>query len=156
MEFIVKIDQREKKPWFVIGNNNHFKYQFSRNATADYTITGGESEIAIERKSLIDFFGTMILGKDNAGNRKRDRFENEIERMQSIRNTFIIVEAPLDRILQCGISLKGQIYKILLFRAILRLKKKYPKTRWIFATDRQSAEKIGLRILFNAYQKINR
>ena len=156
-EFIIKIDQREKKPWFTGLNQTHSKktsIRYARNETADYTIEGGENEIAIERKSLIDMLGTLSLAKDDAGNRKRDRFEREIGRMQGIRQSYIVVEAPLERILQCGQALKGQISKILLLRIIIRLKRKYPRTRWFFAANREQAEQISFTLLWKAYQKI--
>lgn len=100
--------------------------------------------------------GTLSLAKDDAGNRKRDRFEKEIKRMQGIRQTFIVVEAPLERVLQTGQAIKGQISKILLLRAIIRLKKKYPRTRWYFAANREHAEMIGFMLLWKAYQRINK
>ena len=156
---IIKIDQREKKPWFTGLNQTHSKktsIRYARNETADYTILGGEDEIAIERKTLIDMLGTLSLAKDDAWNRKRDRFENEIRRMQGIRQTFIVVEAPLERVLQTGLAIKGQISKILLLRAIIRLKRKYPRTRWYFAANREHAEMIGFMLLWKAYQQINK
>lgn len=154
-EFIIKIDQREKKPWFLLLAPK-IKIRYARNTTADYTIEGGEQEIAIERKTLVDILGTLSLAKDDAGNRKRDRFEKEIKRMQGIRQTFIVVEAPLERVLQTGLAIKGQISKILLLRAIIRLKMKYPQTRWYFATNREQAEMIGFILLWRAYQRINK
>ena len=159
MQFTILIDNREKLPWTfesVQQAGYPVRLAVTRNATADYSIEGGTDLIAIERKSLVDFQGTMGLATDMAGNRKRDRFEREIARMQDIQQSYIVVEAPLSRVLRAGEAIKGQLAKLLLIRAILRLKKRYTRTRWIFARDRAEAETLSYLLMAKAAKRLKR
>lgn len=55
--------------------------------SGDYSLLGYEKRVAIERKSLADWYGT--LGKD------RDRFERELERLRSYEFAAVVIEASL-------------------------------------------------------------
>ena len=80
MEII--IDSREQKP-----------YSFStptRTATletGDYSISGGERLIAVERKSINDLIGSLT--------RHRDRFERELHRGMALQYFALVVESSL-------------------------------------------------------------
>jgi ERCC4-type nuclease len=63
-------------------------------ATADYTVAGLESYIAIERKSLSDFIGSVT--------HERPRFEREMARLRAYRFRAVIIEADLGMILNRG------------------------------------------------------
>ena len=52
--------------------------------TGDYSIKGHETEIAVERKSVSDFYGTITRG--------RERFERELERMATMKRSAIVIE----------------------------------------------------------------
>jgi DNA excision repair protein ERCC-4 len=58
----------------------------------DYSYVGGESSVAIERKTLSDWIATLTYG--------RDRFERELDRLASYRHAVIVVEAHLDEVLR--------------------------------------------------------
>ncbi|MFH1933317.1 MAG: ERCC4 domain-containing protein [Pseudomonadota bacterium] len=78
----LKIDSREKLP-----------YQFNcpsetgTLSTGDYSVSGLENHISIERKELNDLIGCLSKG--------RDRFERELFRGKSLDYFCLIVEADL-------------------------------------------------------------
>lgn len=53
--------------------------------SGDYSVKGHEDEFAIERKSLADLIGTITQG--------HERFERELQRLESFRYAAIVVEA---------------------------------------------------------------
>jgi len=55
--------------------------------TGDYSIEGYEDRITIERKSLIDLFGSTGQG--------RERFEREFERLSKFEYAALVIEAGL-------------------------------------------------------------
>jgi DNA excision repair protein ERCC-4 len=78
---VVVIDTREQRP-----------YWFPRSVvrtlrSGDYSIEGHEDEVAIERKSKADAYGTIGGG--------RDRFRREIERLARYDFAAIVVESSL-------------------------------------------------------------
>lgn len=82
----VIVDSREQKP-----------YRFVRMAVAalpagDYSIQGFESEVAIERKTLQDAYGSLGNG--------RARFERELQRLAKFRYAAIVVESTLQDFLK--------------------------------------------------------
>lgn len=83
--FRVVIDTREQAPFTFQGLRTDAKdgrRQLvvetipSTLATGDYSIEGLEELISIERKSVSDFYGTILAG--------RDRFERELQRLQEM------------------------------------------------------------------------
>lgn len=50
----------------------------------DYSVVGLESTVAVERKSLADFYGCLTDG--------RERFENALHRLAAIRYPLVVVE----------------------------------------------------------------
>jgi len=53
--------------------------------TGDYSVRGFESAVAVERKSLPDFLGSIGAG--------RERFKAELERLASFERKWVMVEA---------------------------------------------------------------
>lgn len=77
MDYIVKIDTREQRPW-----------EFSSSEsivlkTGDYTIKGMEDILCLERKGSITEF---------AGNVTDKRFDRELERMRAFKYAFLVLE----------------------------------------------------------------
>ena len=154
--FTIQIDYREKTPWlFEVARASGIPYRLVMRKvnSGDYTFVGGDNVIAVERKSMADFMKTMSLSLDGSGKQLRYRFSLEIARLQKIQESYIIVEAPLQRVLQIGTALKGQIAKLLLLRAILRMKRLYPRTRWIFAPNREEAQQVAFFVLHRAWNR---
>lgn len=73
------IDTREQRPW------NLEPAVRKGLQTGDYSVTGLEDLLCVERKSLPDLLGVMSSG--------RSRFERELARMAEFERAFLVVEA---------------------------------------------------------------
>jgi len=78
-EFIIAVDSREQEPW-------GFSVPVVRKKldAGDYSVVGLEAHVAVERKSVQDFLGTVIRG--------RDRFRQELLRLQGYELACVVVE----------------------------------------------------------------
>lgn len=85
----VIIDSREQEPY---GFNPRLITPVRAALPAgDYSVAGLEQSVAVERKTLEDFVGTVT--------RARDRFYRELERFQSYARACVVVEADLEDVL---------------------------------------------------------
>ncbi len=84
---VIAVDSREQ-----------LEYSFSvpclrkKLDAGDYSVVGLESQVAIERKSVQDFVGTVI--------RSRDRFREELKRLQGYAMACVVVEGNLRDLLE--------------------------------------------------------
>lgn len=111
--------------------------------TGDYSLDGFTSEIAIERKSLPDFFGTLSPATDKG--QRRDRFVRELERLNCIPFATVVVEAEISRIYNgppevSSFSPKSAMRSVLAWRA------RYPNVHWDFLPGRRFAEQWTFRL----------
>lgn len=116
MDFRIVIDTREKEPYC-------FSCAMERRAlpAGDYSVSGHESEIAIERKSLVDFSHTVI--------HDISRFSVELGKLAVYRAACIVVEADLDRVLrgEHATELRGVCPRSLLGAALsINLRQRVP------------------------------
>lgn len=77
----IVIDTREQLPHAFA----HCQTETRKLDAGDYSVAGMESVVAIERKTLGDFLGTVT--------HDRDRFMRELARMKGYRWKWIVVEA---------------------------------------------------------------
>ena len=71
---IILIDSREQRPYTFQNIKPEPPETIMQGlTTGDYSVAGFESRICVERKSMIDLFGSVGTG--------RQRFEREMERM---------------------------------------------------------------------------
>ncbi len=96
VKFRISIDSREQQP-YMFGCST---IQRCLDA-GDYSVDGLDGVVAVERKSLADFAKTVI--------HDRERFEREMEKLQTYAAACIVVEADLDPVLRgaCGDLLRG-------------------------------------------------
>lgn len=81
-------DTREQRPWEL--NTELFAVERGTLTTGDYTIAGLQDRLAIERKSLGDFVGTVI--------HDWMRFRKELYRLAAFDVAAVVVEADLSDI----------------------------------------------------------
>ena len=88
-ELVIAVDTREQEP---------YSFDPSRVSTVrralpagDYSLAGRETDVAIERKSLEDFVGTAIHG--------RERFARELRRLAAYDFACVVVEAEMEDVL---------------------------------------------------------
>tara|TARA_R110000851_G_scaffold268071_1_gene420652 strand:+ start:336 stop:767 length:432 start_codon:yes stop_codon:yes gene_type:complete len=86
---LVLRDTREQVPWTFEGQG--IQTAPASLATGDYTVPGLEHAVAIERKSLDDWVGTVM--------RHRGRFYRELDRMRAVRFRCVIIEAGVREIM---------------------------------------------------------
>ncbi|MEN6358251.1 MAG: ERCC4 domain-containing protein [Armatimonadota bacterium] len=82
---VVVVDTREKEPYTF----DPARVEVVRRALAagDYSLLGLESSVAVERKSMEDFVGTVIRG--------RERFANELAKLRGCEFACVVVEGSL-------------------------------------------------------------
>ena len=88
MDFRIVIDSREQQPYTFA-----CEVVKARLDAGDYSVVGFEQRVAVERKSLRDFVGTVI--------HDFDRFARELQRLSAMEAACIVVEADLTAVL-CG------------------------------------------------------
>jgi DNA excision repair protein ERCC-4 len=86
--FTVAIDTREQLPYAWEG----VTCQQATLVAGDYSIIGMESVVAVERKAWPDFYGCLTTG--------RERFENSLHRLASVRYPAVVIEASMDDFLR--------------------------------------------------------
>lgn len=157
-DFRIAIDTREQAPWSFTG----FRADAAQGrkpliiqtvtttlASGDYSIDGLEAEVSIERKSVADFYGT-ILGD-------RARFERELARLQAMCETGghaeIVVEGdwldltqlpnPQSRFTDAELSTKRKV----VFRSVIAWRQRFPLVHWERMPSRREAEQYAFRVL---------
>jgi ERCC4-type nuclease len=144
MDFIVVTDSREQKP-----------FQFPETKTivaalpaGDYSVSGFEHSIAIERKSLQDLYQSLTW--------ERDRFEREIERLRDYEFSAVVIEADwLAIAAPMGVFpfWDNRTNPKSIIGTILTWSIRYPRTVWLPMPNRSYAERITLRILEKFYKE---
>jgi DNA excision repair protein ERCC-4 len=86
----ILVDSREQLPYSFTGLVPPSAIKITTLSAGDYSIEGLQDQVAGERKSLIDAYGTFGKG--------RDRFERELEKLSQYRFSFVVLEADWDTI----------------------------------------------------------
>lgn len=151
--FTIVIDTREQAPWSFIGikTDSDKKYRPMIVCTTrmkldsgDYSISGYENQISIERKSLSDAFGTFTVD--------RERFERELERLNAMKYAAVVIEgdwsgiaAGPERSTRSELH-RGVIGKTCL-RSICAWSQRFPNVHWWALPTRLWAERWAFRQL---------
>jgi ERCC4-type nuclease len=114
--------------------------------TGDYSIEGLEDQVAIERKSLEDFF--HCVGSD------RSRFENQLERLNALPCGRMVIEADWERMLR-GCPNSKLKPKTVVRSVISWQMDAFPNVHWWFMPGKRLAEVVAFRIL-DRYWRVNR
>lgn len=150
--FTVIVDTREQSPYQFQTFKADAKYKTQTGLprplfipvetatlkTADYSIKGYETEIAIERKSLTDLFGTLGSG--------RERFIRELERLSEFKVAHVVIEADWRTILESPPE-RTKLSPKSVFRSINAWEQEFPTIHWQFMWIRAIAEHKTFRIL---------
>lgn len=142
-EFCIICDTRESKPYnFLTVSSPPPKTIRKKLDTGDYSILGmEESGITIERKSLIDLFGSV--GKN------RKRLEAEFVRMRKFDYAGIVIESSLSDIFNKPPS-RSKMNPKAVFRTIISWSVRYNVHVWPM-WNREAAEKTTFLLLKNYY-----
>lgn len=144
--FTVAIDSREQRPYSFKGllsdarqGRRPLVVQTATVALSqgDYSIVGCETEIAIERKSLADLYHT--LGQE------RERFQRELERLNSLRWAAVVVESDWAEVL--APQERSRLLPKSVYRSILAWSQRFPGAHWFLLPGRRLAEITTFRLL---------
>ncbi len=134
------VDTREQKPLWV-------KNIVSKKLNVgDYSLEGFEDRISIERKSLIDLFGTLGGG--------HKRFKKELEKSRSYDYFAIVIEGSYTKCLEKDFvgsyysKMRGYVITSILFTLHIKY-----GINIFFANNRIEAKKI-IKEIFKSYTKI--
>jgi DNA excision repair protein ERCC-4 len=81
---VIIVDTREQRAWEF---TNDVDVQIATLETGDYSVNGATDYVRIERKSLPDLVGCVA--------QSRERFEDELRRLESYAVRAVIVEASI-------------------------------------------------------------
>ncbi len=88
---IILVDTREQLPYLFERFPNWIGSTIRQGLpTADYSIVGYESVIAVERKTLVDIVGSLMSG--------RERFLREMERLSEFKYKCLCIEATREEL----------------------------------------------------------
>lgn len=145
--FVIAIDTREQAPFTfdrlradVREGGAALNVQTERRSflSGDYSIKDHENEIAIERKSLSDLFGS--IGKEHK------RFKREIIRLSAMRYAAVVAEADWAEILAAPPKFT-QLPPKIVYRTILAWQLEFPSVHWWLCPGRNFAEITTFRLL---------
>lgn len=105
--------------------------------SGDYSLVGYESRVAVERKSLADWYGTLGKG--------RDRFERELERLRSYDFAAVVIEASLTEMATAPPEFT-QLNPKTVYRTFVAWQVRYP-VKFIPCDGRRLAEITTFRLL---------
>ncbi len=133
------------------------------DSLGDYSIAGLTDQVAIERKSRDDVWGT-ILGWEtnyqatNGLSGRRQRFEKELENLSKINAACVVVEASWEECIQqmpeWGIKPAATNRKIF-FRSVISFQQRF-KLPWNFMPSRRAAEVFAFRFLERYWKKLSK
>ena len=139
---IIIIDTREQDPYKFRASSSVDSVVHEKLDHGDYSIKGYEHLITIERKKNVDEIAGN-LGKHRA------RFERELERMQSSKRRYIVIEDHWSSIYNK--KRFSRVHPNAIFESILALSMKY-HVHVIFAGSRKTAHKIVRSLLLRAFK----
>lgn len=137
----VIIDTREQQPYSF---NPDSVGTVSRGLdVGDYSLEGFEKLVAVERKSLDDYVGSLI--------RSRERFLREIAKMQDIPNRLVVVEGSLADVM--GWNYRSGVHPNSVLGGTISLIVDH-EIPVIFCSDRQLACRFTEEYLKRVYRKL--
>ena len=173
MPFIILVDKAEKAPFsfdglrsrsFIDKEMRIYQPRTERRylgiGMGDYSIEGYESRIAIERKSMADWQGTLLGWRhevETAGDGnwtididRRARFKRELGKLAAMEAKAVVIEASFGECLfrapEWGKRTSAENVKYL-HSTYIAWQQEFPGVPWIFCDDRRMAEITAFRIL---------
>lgn len=141
--------KQDSIPSFIVDTREQNPYQFEGNAisrkldTGDYSLDGLESVAAVERKELSDFIGCCTFG--------RGRFERELSRACSMRRLWVVIEGNFSQI--AGHQYRSEANPESVIGSIAAWECRFDPVRFVFASNRQSGQRITAKLLTRAWKE---
>jgi len=130
------VDTREQTPY-------EFAIESTRSTlkTGDYSVSGLENEIAIERKELGDFLNCLT--------NDRERFERELDRAAQMRRLWVVIESDLRKI--AGGNYRNLVPSEAVLGTFAAWENRYPSVRFVWASDRKTGQRVTEKLLVRAW-----
>jgi ERCC4-type nuclease len=113
---------------------------------ADYSIEGMENQIAIERKSKADMFGSVANGQ------KRENFLGRLRKMQeTLKNGAVVVECYPQELFTDP-PVHTSLSPMSVYQTSISWGLQFPLIHWYWAVNREAAERLTFDILDKFYQ----
>ena len=141
---LIRIDTREQAPLWPRTDANKATLH-----TGDYSVSGYESRVAVERKSVSDLLGSL----GGRGGVRRKRFESEFQRLGGLERGAVVIEGTISQIYKARRF--GRITPAHAIGAMISWAAKY-RVPVFFCDDRyiaRSVTKTYLRLAWEAFQK---
>ena len=135
------VDTREQVPWTFEGQG--FELVRAKLDAGDYSVEGLEGRVAIERKSLTDWIGTVM--------RSRARFYKELELLRAYDFRAVVVETSVREILAGEYRSRAHPRAVLGFVAEVTVAQRIPV---YLAGTRAEAQVFAGQLLKAAAEKI--
>lgn len=148
--FTIIIDSREQLPYSFDVLDCVVPTITKGLASGDYSVAGMADAVAIERKSLEDLYGSVTWG--------RERFEREIERLNSFQSAFVVVEATWPEISDPAAHRPGWENRTdprSVEGTITAWSIRYPRVHWWACGGRRAAEVSTFSILKKFWEEHN-
>lgn len=117
MSLRIIVDTREQRPW-TFEDLPHIETRKAKLEAGDYSVEGLERRVAIERKSLDDWIGTVL--------RERPRFYRELEALRAYDVRAVMIESSVAEILRGGYRSEVRPEVVLGFIAEVAVKQAVP------------------------------
>jgi len=134
---IVIQDTREQKPFTFEGIRPKPTIEIAPLRIGDYSLKGFEDKFPLERKSLVDLFGSLGKG--------RDRFEREFQQMSECEFAALVIEADWHTILRMP-PVRSKMNPKSVYRTLVSWSIKYNVHIWA-CPNRAFAEKTTYLLL---------
>lgn len=140
------IDTREQQPW----EFSHCVTASRKLDTGDYSIEGYEHLLCIERKKSVGEIANNIVEK---------RFKDVIERMQTYKYAFFIMEFSMDDVLNYPIGSnvpkkmwdKLRVTSSFILKVLLEIQLKH-NIKIVFCGDASNASKVAQSLMTKVYE----
>ena len=140
--FTIIIDSREQRPYTFQNIKLEPPNTIMQGlTTGDYSLVGLEDQICVERKSMIDLFGSVGNG--------RARFEREMKRLSTFDYAALVIESDLSSIFVNPPG-RSKMNPKAVFRTLISWSVKYNVCVWPM-WNREAAERVTYLILKKYY-----
>ena len=134
MKIPIVIDSREQAPFSFEGYP--VEVMTGTLTTGDYSVSGFEDRIAVERKGLNDLLGCLT--------HDRERFIREMERLRGFESAAVVVEAPFDALAEG--RYRSRMNPDSAVQSVVSIIQAY-RMPFFFAVDRRQAEAFAFDFL---------
>lgn len=151
-EFEVIRDTREQAPWHFRdipatkeqgGGVNLINVIDRALTTGDYSISGLESSVCVERKSVPDLTNCIV------GDRKR--FRKQLDRLNEVESGHVVVEGDWAAVFR-EMESRGKVSRMALVSVVSWAMRYVPAVHWWFLPGKRPAEILTFRLLEYAHK----